>query len=310
MKIHAVASMPHYLRHILPIWLRLPADVQGDIFTRRRPNLGRIPAEDVLLVASWVDAVRTTKHNVIYVEHGAGQSYGGDPQSAGNPSYHGSRHPNHIIGYIAPRQSVADSWGRPAFAAGCPAIADIQRQPEQLAVITWHYDAHNVSPEARSARLHWAEDIDYLIGHLWDCGYTVAGHWHPKDTAGPKRWKRLRIPVIESADEVLRTAALVVADNTSLMYEAAALDIPVAVLNAPWYRTWVHHGLRFWSHVPGPEFWSTTEFTRAYWDNPHFLSAWSDRRYSVSRYAYGPEHLPDEAARWVTELAIGCSVRT
>jgi UDP-N-acetylglucosamine:LPS N-acetylglucosamine transferase len=59
-------------------------------------------------------------------------------------------------------------------------------------------------------------------------------------------YERKGIEVVSSFSEVLKRADLYACDNSSSLFEFAATGRPVMVLNPPFYRKTVHHGLRFW----------------------------------------------------------------
>jgi CDP-glycerol glycerophosphotransferase (TagB/SpsB family) len=50
----------------------------------------------------------------------------------------------------------------------------------------------------------------------------------------------------EKVQDVLAESDLVVADNTSVLFEAAAAGWPVVVLDSSRFRRSANHGLRFW----------------------------------------------------------------
>ena len=50
-------------------------------------------------------------------------------------------------------------------------------------------------------------------------------------------------------DEVMERSTLYICDNSSTLYEFASTGRPVVVLNAPWFRRDIEHGLRFWEHA-------------------------------------------------------------
>ena len=257
MQIHAIATLPQYRRHVEAVWKHISPDVRGEMRTQRGASTRGWPTEDLVMIGGFYDMDRSPTNPMIYVEHGAGQSYVGDDRTRGHPAYHGSQHPDEVIGYISPNSRVAASWGKPAFVAGCPALDGIDRgtwmsRPAgNTAAITFHWDAKRVCPEAWTTKHFWIEHLHVIVQLLREQYFHVVGTWHPRDTYGRGVWEQLGVETVENPDEVLTRADLLIADNTSLQYEAAKLGIPNVVLNAPWYRRDVEHGLRFWDHVPG-----------------------------------------------------------
>lgn len=267
--IDAYVSQPHYWRHMAPIWYKLPGDLRGMLYDETIPMNHRNLAPFVMC-AGYNDAmfVGDLGRKVIYVEHGAGQSYTGI--DLGNYSGGDGFGPSAVL-FICPSETVAGRWRSryptvPAVAVGCPKMdryihpAPYQRQPiEPVVAITFHWNAL-VCPESRSAFDHYRNDLHTLVKLCEDHCVQVMAHSHPHwddpqfggDRGFMMRfWNGLGAIYTPFEDDVLSLGTLLIADNTSLMYEFASLKRPVIALNAPWYRRDVEHGLRFWSHVPG-----------------------------------------------------------
>lgn len=257
------ASERHFLDHLRPIWNALEPHERATFETagELRPHThdlapGTSEPADATLVASWGDLKRArTKTPVIYMEHGAGQTYTG----VDSGSYIGAHDRGGVIATLVPGRLALEQQHRaqpgiPTFAIGCPKLDPwhrlvneaLEAPDPQLAAITWHWDCH-IIPETRSAYLHYAPILGRLARHR-----NILGHAHPR---ADKRMSRLCLrynrPYTDRLDDVFREAQILIADNTSAIYEFASLGRPVIVLNAPWYRRDVEHGLRFWSHVPG-----------------------------------------------------------
>lgn len=262
--IDCYASLPHYWAHLKPIWEALPPDVRGGVYSPRATNPwgGRVPArwpaDRPVMVAGFSDYQRVAPRPVVYVEHGAGQTYGGDVRSAGNPSYSGGSHLTRVRLFICPGEAVAARW-RNAYssalvaAVGDPTLdADLSRARDTPATstvaVTFHWDCGLV-PETRSGWAHYARGIPEFVAQARAEGWRVLGHGHPRmwRTLGPW-WQRLGVEAVRDLEVVRAGAQVLVADNTSAMWEWCALDRPVVVMDAPWYRPHVHHGLRFWEH--------------------------------------------------------------
>lgn len=197
---------------------------------------------------------------VVYVEHGAGQSYDGDPRSAGHGSYSGGKGLDRVVLFIGPSEHVSARWrerypSTPAVAVGCPKLdARFSRLSERarayderrVAAITFHWDCALVA-ESTSAWRHFDRALPGLVSWAREHDVELLGHGHPRlwRTIAP-RWRALGVEPVESFDAVLDRADVLVFDNSSAGYEFASLDRPVVVLNAPWYRRDVEHGGRFW----------------------------------------------------------------
>lgn len=262
--IDAYASLPHYAAHLLPIWKALPAEARGAFYAPRasdpwgEPLKAAHPRDRIVMVAGFSDAQKFPRNRLVYVEHGAGQTYLGDTGG----SYSGGDGLDHVRLFLAPSERVADRWrnrypATPAVAVGCPRLDPWHRgqAPEPFLptiALTFHWNCPT-APESRWALPHYQADIAAQVARWRAEGWRVLGHGHPRAWGVLARlWHRYTsVTPCPDYNQVLDEADILVGDNTSALYEFASLDRPVVVLNAPWYRRDVEHGLRFWSLVPG-----------------------------------------------------------
>lgn len=275
MTVEFVATQSHYSDHLVPIWRALPDDVRGrwwagrnvrhlvdrhgidpDQVDHRRP-----PPDADCVVASHLD-YRRTGGRVVMVNHGAGQRYNGDPdarRAVENPSYTGGRDRDRVVLYLCPGERDAAACREaqpdvPAVPVGVPKLdrlhtADRVRSVPPTVVVTFHVDLP-LLPETRWAYPTFKDALPDLAA---DGRWEMVGHGHPRVFRHLKNrvWDRLGVPTAKHLDDVLEHADLLVGDNTSALYEAASCGIPVLCMNDRRYRRHIHHGLRFWSHVPG-----------------------------------------------------------
>jgi hypothetical protein len=190
---------------------------------------------------------------MIYVEHGAGQTYVGREH---DPSYSGSGGARHrgVIGYISPSQAVADRFRKPSIAVGCPkldryvGIPKLASSPPTVCFV-WHWDCKMVQ-EARSAWPHYQPRFAAIVASFQAQGFEVIAHEHPKWRGQMNLWMHQHGVTVAPADvDVFMAADLMIVDNSSMAFEFMALGRPVIFMNAPWYRWEVNHGGRFWDWV-------------------------------------------------------------
>lgn len=225
------------------------------------PVVGFPPAGDrPVLVASSADhkAARNAGRSVIYLNHGIGQA-ARDPGGAflRHDSYVGTNARTGCVLFLTPgptvttlmRQNYPESR---VVEVGCPKldrwIGHKPNNPKPRVCLSTNWDSQ-VVPEFRSALPHFISALPVLAR---DASIELVSHSHPRATHRIKPlMERHGVPYLESFDEVLDSCDLYIMDSSSTLFEFAATGRPVVVLNAPWYRRDVSHGLRFWdaAHV-------------------------------------------------------------
>lgn len=298
--IDALAYEPHFLDHILPVWRALPPGVRGRLLVDphlepranaagvavepvvppkpaqrfRVPEPVHVPPHDGLaLTASYGDikkARRLGYRRFAFLEHGIGQSYAGDPRSSRHGSYAGGEDRDDVELFLMPNERSAHRWQTAYKAArvavvggprldGLPVRQISPLEQEQVVALSFHWECRLTS-ETRSALGHYLQALAPLAKR-----YVVLGHGHPRGISTLTRYyRRAGIEVVPDFADICRRADVYVCDNSSSLYEFAATGRPVVVLNAPWYRRSVDHGLRFWEAAGvGINVWSKDELQGA-----------------------------------------------
>lgn len=255
-RIDFYCTQAHYAAHLRPVYDALPPELKGRWYYRTLPaGTGRRPT----VVASYGDLVNVQRKGgpVVFMEHGVGLSYSND-----HPAFAGAADRPRVELFLCPNEWAAARNRAthphiPSVVVGDPAMdrwlpATTRVRPERtLVVVSWHWDSRIV-PETRSAWPHYRQTVRQLRGWAKADRYEVAGHAHPKAAKQLRgQYARASIEWIPTFDEVMERAWLYVIDNSSTLYEFAATGRPVLVVNAPWYRRSVNHGLRFWEAIPG-----------------------------------------------------------
>lgn len=277
-------TLEHYRAHLEPIWQAIPRERRGAWFDITDDPVGG----GVLIVAAYRDLhwMRHRYRRLVLVEHGIGQQYVTSPGHPGYPG--GDREPYDLL--LAPGPHVDDRAARETVHIGCPKLLPwIGRggrgdHGERVAV-SFHWDC-NVAPEASTSFWHF-------LPHLAEQAELAGGllvHAHPRiafevfeQVAGFEH-----VEIAPTFDQVLDEAGVYCCDNSSTLYEFAAVGRPVVFLNAPQYRRHVEHGKRFWSwsdigpHVDDPTMLASValQAIRNDW--------WADSRAELVETIYGP----------------------
>lgn len=262
-----VASEPHYLHHLLPIWDLIPDSYKAGEVLGQDGRFRTQRTADVLLVAGYADVKRFPRSHYIYVEHGAGQSYG-EPTDlhlfrSVRPYYSGGNAHQQCVMFLCPNEEVVSRWlarypDKPAIAVGSPRLdawhsgSRCTHEPRTVAV-TFHWDAQFTGvPETKSAFSEYHDGLPDVLRRWVSQGWHVIGHHHPRYPAVGEFWRshelrQIGVEYVADAAEVLDRSAILVADNTSMQAEFLSLGRPVIWLNHSDYRPNVEHGGRFWT---------------------------------------------------------------
>lgn len=265
MTVDFLAKERHFVDHLAPVWRAMDGSrgtfyTLGDAATSRARELGIEPfdgiarSDEKTVVASIGDLknARAVGRRVALMEHGCGLSYGGDRTGKLNNSYAGGEgRPAELFLHPGPHPAARDraKYSVPVHVVGSPRLDDLperERLPEELGLkpvvaVSFHWDC-GIAPETRTAFIYYRAFVQDLQKY-----FRVIGHGHPRIFDRLKIWyDRHGIEAVEDFDEVCRRADLYAVDNSSTLYEFASTGRPVLVLNAPFYRRDVSHGLRFW----------------------------------------------------------------
>lgn len=264
----ALVSRSNYADHLLPVAAALreqgveitvwgPPAVVSAYRGRVRagmPPRSRTPA----LVASHADGRALSGRPLVLMEHGSGQSYGG---STNHPAYAGGqdRVRDRVLLFVCPGEVAARAVRAaypqtPVATVGCPRLdawfANPPTPDPATVALAFHWDARAVCPEAGTAWPHYAAALPQIAADLRDQGLTVLGHGHPRAMHRMiPAYRAAGIEVVADVDEVFARASILAGDNTSLLWEWASTGRPIILLDAPWYRRDMEHGLRFWQHA-------------------------------------------------------------
>ena len=266
MKLDMCAFEEQFVDHLAAVWHRLPDEARGDFIVPSRLKM-RAAARGILgspeineprrpiLVSSYGDlkkARQLGRTRIAFIEHGAGQSYWGDPRSAGAASYSGGRDRDDISLFLVPNDDAASRW-RATYPRARVAVVGSPKA-EQLPA----RDAFGIRPTGRAVvplpvrrRARGRHRLAGVPREAHARHRPVQRH-RPRPSAGVRHARPA--PALRAgehpADRGLRGGLpagrrVRRRQQLSAIFEFASTGRPVVVLNAKTYRLGVRHGLRF-----------------------------------------------------------------
>lgn len=256
MRVDAYASYPHYFDHIKPLWDALDSD--GTLYvspnTKRKGASTRgLMASDVPTIVAGYPDYKRIRRPIIFVEHGIGENYG-----LRDPHYSGGQNRSRVGLFLCPNQRVFDAneahYPGRSVVIGSPRleylseVVSLKRRrdggPLRVAV-SFHWNC-TIHPQTRTALHNYHPNFPSWAA---DSRIEVVGHSHPRIKALAERFfYSSGIEYMAEFEDVLAWADVYAVDNSSTLFEAAALGLPVVVLDAPHY-TPEETGFRFWKYA-------------------------------------------------------------
>lgn len=192
----------------------------------------------------------TTKRPVVLIEHGAGQQYGNRALS-----FIGGVGREDLAMIVTPREKTTTLSQRfypqiPHSSGGCPKLDWYTGLTGGDAIcISFHWHT-TVCPESDWAYEEYKSAIKELKEFCDSRHIELIGHCHPRSREHIfPYYRELGIRVVDSFYNVCKQSKMYICDNSSTIFEFAALGRPVVFLNSKFYRRSVNFGLRFWTNT-------------------------------------------------------------
>lgn len=258
--IHLVASLPHYQDWLLPIADEL---VARDIDVEIHDLSGVLADEPIPTVIAGMGDQSVIPHcrPLALVDHGVGQTYA----NLDHQSYNAGRNRQRVSLFLYSTRQARDAnearWHDATHVVCGPVRLDqffeggvltggMDRPCNAQVTVgfAWHFDL-TITQETRSAFGYYLPVLERLAA---DSPYKLLGHAHPRAWESIEgHYERLGIEQERDVDQFLTRCDVVVVDNSSVLFEAAALQRPVLALDAPFYRDTPRQPPRFYDQVPG-----------------------------------------------------------
>lgn len=302
----AFASTRVYADHIAPVWRALPHTLRGRFYAGSPdvhgylPSLGiepdprmhrELPAGDMtpVLVAGQSDIDHSHPRPVVLLEHGTGQTYSND-----HACYPGGQRRERVTLHLCPNAATARATARTnpdadTAVVGCPRLDTLaryratRREPHRVVGCSFHWPCTAVEIEAGWA---WPEYRDAIAKRVAEVQEQWLGHGHPRAWDRLSAWwESIGVEPVRDFVGIVERADVYVCDNSSTIYEACALDLPVVLLNSKRWRRDVEHGLRFWEWANvGPQVDTPDQLVDAIEDAFH--PSWAPRRAEATAALY------------------------